>query len=161
MNDVSDRLGYQPRVLPAREVKAQVAELSSAVLDMVRVRGRVSEGGPMELPWDQGEDPDEFHNVTHLWSLYGVDESALEGGMAALAQQLPEKGWHVVRNGPDSSRNRNQEILATHLATRVQLEATFERNADVGDPRISFSVYSRFFVSAQEHGQEPGREPGQ
>jgi hypothetical protein len=153
MNDASDRLGYQPRLLSAREVKAQVAGLSSAVLDMVQVKGRVSEGGPMELPWDQGEDPDQFHNVTHLWSLHGVDESALEEGMAALAQRLPENGWHVVRNGPDSSRNRNQEILATHLATHIQLEATFERNTDLGDPLIFFCVYSRFFISAQESGQ--------
>ncbi|WP_327287953.1 hypothetical protein [Streptomyces sp. NBC_01198] len=153
MNDASVRLGYQPRLLSARDVKVQVSELSSAVLDMVQVKGRVSEGGPMELPWDQGEDPDAFHNVTHLWSLRGVDESALEGGMAALAQRLPENGWHVVRNGPDSSRNRNQEILATHLATHIQLEATFEPNTDLGDPRISFSLYSRFFVSAKEPGQ--------
>ncbi|WP_327290432.1 hypothetical protein [Streptomyces sp. NBC_01198] len=150
---MSEEFGYEPRVRPAGEVKAEVAALSSAVLDMVRVQGRITEAGPMELPWDEGDDPDAFHNVTHLWSLYGVDNSVLEQGMAFLADQLPARDWTVVKNGPDSSRNRNQEILAVHTPTRAQLEATWKQGLDGHEPLIAFSVYSRFFIPAAEPGR--------
>jgi hypothetical protein len=150
---VSDDFGYEPRVRPAGEVKAEVAALSSAVLDMVCVKARITEAGPMELPWDEGVDPDEFHNVTHLWSLYGVDNALLEQGMTSLADHLPERDWTVVKNGPDSSRNRNQEILAVHLPTRAQLEATWKQGLDGHEPLITFSLYSRFFIPAAEPGR--------
>lgn len=145
MSDVSEVLGYEPRVRPVGAVKEEIAELSSAVLDMVHVKGRVTEGDPMELPWDEGADPDAFHNITHLWSLYGVDNAVLERGMASLAGHLPEGGWIVVGNGPDSSRNRNQEILATHLATKTQIDVTWLKGLDGHEPLITFSVYSRCF----------------
>jgi hypothetical protein len=153
MSHVSEEFGYEPRVRLAGAVKAEVAELSSAVLDMLHVRGRTTEGGPMEVPWDEGDDPDAYHNITHMWSLYGVDNSVLGQGMASLAEQLPAHGWVVVKNGPDSSRNRNQEILATHLATRAQLEASWKKGLDGHEPLLSFSVYSRFFAPAPESGR--------
>ncbi|WP_333766569.1 hypothetical protein [Streptomyces sp. IBSBF 2435] len=149
---MSDDFGYEPRVRPAGEVKAEVAALSSAVLDMVRIKGRVTAGGPMELPWDEGADPDRFHTITHLWSLYGVDNDVLERGMAALADRLPERGWTVAKNGPDSSRNSNQEILAVHMATRAQLEATWMKGLDGHEPLITFNVHSRLFIPAEEPG---------
>jgi hypothetical protein len=145
-----DTLGYEPRVRPAGEVEAEIAALSSSVLDMVRIRGKVTDGAPMELPWDEAEEPDKYYNITHLWSLYGLGDAALEQGMTALADRLPDNGWTVVKNGPDSSRARNQQILAVHMATRSQLEATRRKGINGREPLIIFSVYSRFFIPVQE-----------
>lgn len=153
MNNVSEEFGYEPRVRAAGAVKEEIAELSSAVLDVARVKARITEGGPIELPWDEGADPDAYHNITHLWSLYGVGNDVLGQGMASLAEHLPERGWTVVRNGPDSSLNRNQEILATHMATHAQLQARWMKGLDGHEPLIAFSVTSRFFVPAPETGR--------
>jgi hypothetical protein len=131
-------------------VAAEIAALSSSVLDIVHVQGRITEGAPMELPWDEGDDPARYCNITHLWSLYGVDDTVLEAGMTALADRLPENGWTVAKNGPDSSRSRNHQILAVHMATRAQLEATKRKGINGREPLILFSVYSRFFIPVQE-----------
>lgn len=147
---MSDTLGYEPQVRATGEVTAEIAVLSSSILDMIHVKGNVTEGAPMELPWDEAEEPGKYCNITHLWSLYGVDDAVLEAGMTALADRLPENGWTLAKNGPDSSQSRNQQILAVHMATRAQLEATMRKGIHGRDPLIIFSVYSRFFIPVQE-----------
>ncbi|WP_327287955.1 hypothetical protein [Streptomyces sp. NBC_01198] len=43
--------------------------------------------------------------------------------------------------------SKNQEILATHLATKIQMDVTWEKNLQYGDPLIQFDVYSPCFRS--------------
>lgn len=142
----ANKLGYEPVVRDKREVEDEVGSLSSRVLEMLRVKGQVTEPGPMTNFCETGgDDTPRYRVVAHPWSLYGVDNNALGKGMDRLADQLPKKGWKVVRQGPDSSKNRNLEIVAVHVTTHTHLEVTWMKGQDGHEPLISVDVTSRCF----------------
>jgi hypothetical protein len=132
------------------DVKSQVADESGAVAGMTHVTGKTTEaapprGTPTDMSCDEDNEDSPDRQMAQSWSLYGVDNTTLGKGMADLAAGLPKQGWKVVKNGPDSSRNRNQEIQATHLATKTQLEATWMKGLDGHEPLVHFDVYSDCF----------------
>ncbi len=127
-------------------MEGEVGSLSSELLDVLRVRGKVTKPGPMASPCRvEGGGADSYRSVRHPWSLYGVDNKVLEQAMRNLADGLPQRGWKIVKQGTDSSRNRNLEILAVHLESRTQAEITWRKGLDGHEPLISFAVYSRCF----------------
>lgn len=139
--------------LPLRDshaVAGQVAELSTSVMGMTRVTGKTTPGAPphgvpsdISCDVDDGNGPD--RQMLQSWSLYGVGNGTLGTAMARLAADLPEQGWKVVRHGPDSSANRNQEIVAVHVATKAKLDITWQRNLTHGEPLILFYISSSCF----------------
>jgi hypothetical protein len=122
--------------------------LSSGVLDMMAVQGKVTEPGPGRTPCarDDGQEADGLFRVRHPWSLYGLDRATLETAMENLREALPGHGWKVERVGEDASRNRNPELLAVHPRTRSQLEVTLLKGADGHEPLLEVSLYSRCFA---------------
>lgn len=149
---------------PVRDPKAvgnEVATQAEAILDMTHITGKTTEaapphGIPMDMSCDDDNDNSPNRALAQMWSLYGVDNASLGKGMANLAANLPKQGWKVLSNGPDSSRNRNQEIQAVHLATKIQLDATWQKNLAYGDPIILFDVYSRCFHAEDGAGGDTG-----
>ncbi|CAG6391856.1 hypothetical protein NMG29_30975 [Streptomyces cocklensis] len=132
-------------VRDAQAVTDEVATQSDAVLTMTQVKGKVSGSGATEVSCNYDNDDDPNREMLNMWSLHGLDNTVLGKAMANLAAGLPEKGWKVVKNGPDRSMSRSQEIQAVHLATKTQLDATWQKNLQRGDPMIVFHVYSRCF----------------
>ncbi|WP_333766570.1 hypothetical protein [Streptomyces sp. IBSBF 2435] len=138
---------------PARDagdVRSEVAAQAGAVADMTHVTGKTTEGGPpdgspTDTSCDDGRDDSPDREMLQMWSLYGVDNATLGKAMTNLAANLPEQGWKVVKNAPDSSMNKNQEILAVHTATKAQLDATWRKGLDNHEPLITFNVYSQCF----------------
>jgi hypothetical protein len=131
-------------------VRTEVADQSRAVADMMQITGQTTEaapprGTPTDMSCDEDDEDSPDREMVQSWSLYGVDNTVLGKGMSGLAANLPERGWKVVQNGPDSSMNRNQEILATHLATKTQIDVTWMKGLDGHEPLIRFTVYSRCF----------------
>jgi hypothetical protein len=131
-------------------VKTEVGDQSRAIADMMQVTGQTTEaapprGTPTDMSCDEDNEDSPDREMVQSWSLYGVDNTVLGKGMSALAANLPERGWKVVQNGPDSSMNRNQEILATHLATKTHIDVTWMKGLDGHEPLIHFNVYSRCF----------------
>ncbi|WP_145987753.1 hypothetical protein [Streptomyces hygroscopicus] len=146
MDGNSSGLEYEPQVRKSRAVEEEVGTLSSRLLEMLKIKGKVTDLAPMASSCQvDDDDTEKYRSVRHSWSMYDVDNNALEKGMDNLAEQLPKQGWRVVKDGPDESRNRNREILAVHTKTHTQMEATWMKGLDGHEPMISFAVYSRCF----------------
>ncbi|MBL1088596.1 MULTISPECIES: hypothetical protein [Streptomyces] len=142
----SSGLEYDPEVRKSQEVVHEVGGLSSRVLEILAIKGKTTEAGPSVGPCDaSGDESRKYRNVRHPWSMYGVENGALEKGMENLHNALPQQGWKVVKYGKDSSRNRNLEIMAVHLETHTQLEATWMKGLDGHAPLIEITLYSRCY----------------
>ncbi|MGW2324497.1 hypothetical protein ACWC5C_01885 [Streptomyces sp. NPDC001700] len=146
VDEKSSGLDYEPQVRKSRAVEDEVGSLSSRLLEILKIKGKVTDLAPAASSCrvDDG-DAKKYRSVRHPWSIYDVDNKTLEKGMNNLAAQLSQQGWRVVEDGPDSSKNRNREILAVHTKTHTQMEATWMKGLDGHEPLISFAVYSRCF----------------
>ncbi|CAG7642183.1 hypothetical protein [Actinacidiphila bryophytorum] len=134
----------------AATVRSEVMTQSAAVMNAAHVTGQQvgafpPRSTPTDLSCDDGDDDSPDRVLSQMWSVHSKDNTALGKGMANLAARLPGQGWKIVRNGPDSSMSKNQEILATHLATKIQMDVTWEKNLKYGDPLIQFAVSSPCF----------------
>ncbi|SHN32624.1 hypothetical protein [Actinacidiphila paucisporea] len=136
----------------AATVRSEVMTQSAVVMDTAHVTGRQvgafpPRSTPTDLSCDDDNDDSPDRVLSQMWTVHSKDNTALGKGMANLAARLPGQGWKIVRNGPDSSLSKNQQILATHLATKIQMDVTWEKNLRYGDPLIQFDVYSPCFRS--------------
>lgn len=135
--------------LPVRSpsaVEDEVSSLSSQVLDMVKVKGKVTEPGPYSSSCT--DDGKKGVWVRHPWSMYGIDNSKLGEGFSNLKRSLPENGWKIVKDGDDGSRNKNPEIKAAHQKTHSQLEVRWLKGLDGNAPLLDVTVYSQCFKQA-------------
>lgn len=137
--------GHSTPVRDPQAVTDEVSTQTDAVVTMTQVKGRITGGGVTEVSCNYDNDDDPNREMLNIWSLTEVDNTTLGKAMANLVAGLPEQGWKVVKNGPDRSLSRSQEIQAVHLATKTQLDATWHKNLQRGDPAIVFDVYSRCF----------------
>lgn len=146
VSNESDKREYDPVPRDSEDVEREVRELSSTVLDMLQIKGKVTDLAPMAGPCDLGDESvKKYRIVGHPWSLYGVGNSVLRKGMENLAGKLPEQGWKIVKHGLDASKNKNLQILAVHRKTYTQLEVTWMKGLDGHKPLISVDLYSRCF----------------
>ncbi|WP_404956885.1 hypothetical protein [Streptomyces sp. 147326] len=146
-DETSTQRKYDPQTRSHQEVEAEVGDLSSRALDLTQVKGKVTDMGPVTYPCGTSEEKKKgLRYVRHVWSVYGVDNDSLDKGMKSLGAQLPENGWKVVKNGPNTNtESKRIEVFAAHEATHTQLEATWLKGASGSEPLISFAVYSRCF----------------
>ncbi|MFE1200891.1 hypothetical protein ACFW5V_04300 [Streptomyces sp. NPDC058762] len=136
--------------LPSRSssaVEEEVSSLSSRVLDMLKVKGKVTEPGAYTSSCTA--DGSEGVWVRHPWSMYGIDNSELGEGFANLKRSLPGDGWEIVKEGDDGSRNKNPEIRAVHHETRSQLEVRWLKGLDGNTPLLDVTLYSQCFEKAE------------
>ncbi|WP_301127345.1 hypothetical protein [Streptomyces cacaoi] len=97
------------------EADEQTKKVSSGILDLIPVKGEVSEPGPGVVPCE-GKDREKFFRLLHTWSVTpeAKDRSKLAGAMESLKESLPKHGWEVKSFARDSSRNRNLALVADH-----------------------------------------------
>lgn len=142
----SSKLSYQPKKRDNREVEHEIGGLSSRILEMLQVKGKVTEPGPYTAACPSGKgDAGDLRWVRHPWSIYGTDRKVLQEGVDNLLESLPKQGWKVVKRGPDMSRNRNLQILAVHLKTHTKLDVTWMKDPGGDRPLIAVTLYSRCF----------------
>ncbi|NKI41733.1 hypothetical protein [Streptomyces physcomitrii] len=147
--------GHEPKSRSVQAVESEIAKLSSTVRDTLRIKARATESGPYADRCESaGEESGKLYRVTHPWSAYGVGNEVLEQGMAHLREDLPRRGWKVVKVGEDGSRNKNMQILAVHLRTRSQAEITWLKGLDGHEALIEVDVYSRCFRSERGPDEE-------
>ncbi|WP_162890383.1 hypothetical protein [Streptomyces olivoreticuli] len=146
MDEKTRKLDYEPETRSSQAVEKEIGSLSSKVLDMLQVKGKVTEPGPAAGSCSTSDgDVSGYRSVRHPWSLYGADNDSLQKGMNNLKDKLPAQGWKVERYGADTSRNQNLEISAVHSETRTQLEVTWMKGLDGKEPLIEVTLYSRCF----------------
>ncbi|MEV5143388.1 hypothetical protein AB0L14_02830 [Streptomyces sp. NPDC052727] len=108
-----------------RAVKQSVEQASSEILDMLAVRGKVTQSGAVTVPCSSYPEEEQVHRVRHPWSVYGVSAAELERAMDRLRAHLPAKGWKIVKDGPDKSQAKLPQIVANssdgHVSADLRL----------------------------------------
>ncbi|MFH8365778.1 hypothetical protein [Streptomyces sp. NPDC018031] len=146
VDETSSKRESEPEMRNSREVVDEVGRLSSRILEMTRVKAKVTEPGPYASTCPGSRYEDDLRWVRHPWSMYGVDREILQKGWENLLQQLPEQGdWKVVRRGRDKSRNRNLELYAVHVKTQTKLEVAWLSDPGGDKPLLEVTLYSRCY----------------
>ncbi|MEV0447212.1 hypothetical protein [Streptomyces sp. NPDC050600] len=76
---------------------------SSQVLDMIALKGKVTEGPPLPLPCDGYEPEGEVDRADHSWSIYDLPYEELEQAYNRMRTTLPAHGWKITEDGPNES----------------------------------------------------------
>lgn len=112
MNDKKkDELGYTPKTREVADAEEEAARLSSEIFDVIDLRGKTSKPGP-SVARCGGKDEEKFYKINHAWSLWGVPVEDMKQAMGRLKENLPEKGWKIVKYGPDKSPSKSPELVA-------------------------------------------------
>ncbi len=120
----------------------QTKKVSSGILDLIPVQGKVSEPGPTSTECGGGKDPHKYFRMLHTWSMTpeAKDRPKLAEAMKDLKKSLPERGWEVKSFARDSSRNRNLALVADHDKKKFSVNVT--HNAKDDPPHLVVSVIS-------------------
>ncbi|MEU6087797.1 hypothetical protein ABZ865_13435 [Streptomyces sp. NPDC047085] len=106
-------------------VKESVERASSEILDILAVKGKVTESGAFSVPCSSYASEDKVHRMRHPWSSYGVPGEDLKKAMDRLRKELPAKGWKIVKDGPDKSKAKLPQIVANspdgHVSADLRL----------------------------------------
>ncbi|MDT3396096.1 hypothetical protein RKE29_05470 [Streptomyces sp. B1866] len=148
MNDSGD-LGYKLKVRDSRQVEEEVGSLSSELLDLMQIKGKVAEPGPATGYCGYDTVESKYRSVDHPWSVYGVGDDVLEKGMKNLFSRLPDQGWKIIKYGPNSSKNKDLEIEAVHLKTHTGALIIWMKGYDTHEPLISVDLVSRCFIDSR------------
>ncbi|MEU7040105.1 hypothetical protein AB0A77_03480 [Streptomyces varsoviensis] len=139
-----DKLNYKPVDRDTAIAKKETNAVSSQLLDMMGIKGKVTEGGP-GLSRCEDDGARNLYLVRHPWSLYEVPNETLEKGMANLRKQLPEHGWKILKDGKANSKAQDPEILAENKKLQHAAHITWMRDSADGKPMIHISVVSACF----------------
>ncbi|WP_326597657.1 hypothetical protein [Streptomyces sp. NBC_01803] len=147
-----------PAVKSVPAARAEARSLSSEILDVIAVRGTVSEPGPgvsLDRPRSPGGTDPERHRtyrMRHPWSLSGVPREALEAGLDRLRRELPERGWEIVEDGEQPNAHRSPRLLLAHPGTGYTVDATLAGGPGE-EPLLTLSFVSAAFRTPE--GESP------
>ncbi|MFC0599715.1 hypothetical protein [Streptomyces palmae] len=140
-----NELGYDPVKLGVDEARSKTERISSRLLEMIEVKGKVTEPGP-GVSRCEGESGDsELYKTLHPWSVYGISDESVERGMNNLRKRLPESGWTILKDGKVNSEARDPEILAENKKEYFAVHIVGEKRTASGEPMISVEVVSACF----------------
>ncbi|OKH92078.1 hypothetical protein AB852_26890 [Streptomyces uncialis] len=115
-------------------------KVSSDLLDLIGVKGKVTEPGPRVGECGDGQDRETHFQMRHPWSLTPASGKQLDGVMERLRERLPEQGWKIVQYERDTSRNKNLNLTADHDERKFSVNVVhLARNEP---PALSVTVVS-------------------
>ncbi|MCZ1009185.1 hypothetical protein [Streptomyces lydicus] len=120
--------------------------LSSEIYAMMGLKNaKITKPGPHAALCEEG-DPERYYMVRHAWAVHGVPFKDLEQAMERLKKEMPEKGWNIVKYGPDSSPAKTLELMAdsTEKKFSVAVHLLDERKKS-RESRIAVSLVSTCF----------------
>lgn len=124
MSAPEDGPGFTPEIREIADAREEAQGVSSELFDVLALRGTVSRAGPgVALYGDL--DPETFYRVHHPWSVTDVPVADMRRAMERLRAELPGRGWTVRRYGPDTSPNRNLELVADKDERRYVVSVRF------------------------------------
>jgi hypothetical protein len=133
------------RTVQVDDANAEASRVSIQILDIIAVKGKVSEPGP-QVSECSGKDSTKYFRMRHAWSLSHATKSELSDAMVRLKENLPEKGWNIVEYGPNNSRAKTLELTADNKEKQYSLNVEFwdERQSD-GKSMLLVNVVSDCF----------------
>ncbi|WP_405822406.1 hypothetical protein OG705_21300 [Streptomyces sp. NBC_00838] len=93
-------------------VSTEVEGASSRILEMMALKGKVTESGAKVSRCSDYEPEDEVYRARQPWSVYDLPVPELEKAMDRLRQELPKAGWTIVKDGTDGTPAKAPQIIA-------------------------------------------------
>ncbi|MCP9987004.1 hypothetical protein LUX01_10125 [Streptomyces sudanensis] len=135
-------LDYTPVRMDPGPARVKAKEVSSRLLEMTGVKGKVTEPGPGISRCD--EYGDDLFSTSHPWSVYGLTDDQVDAGMRNLRKTLGTNGWKITKDGKAPSKNQDPEIYAENKSEQFALHVTAYK--DGGDQTmLHFKVVSACF----------------
>ncbi|MDN3060659.1 MULTISPECIES: hypothetical protein [Streptomyces] len=135
-------LEYKPTKLDTDEARQRTREVSSRLLEMINVKGKVTEPGPRIARCDDEPDAKDLYVARHPWSIYDLSEEEVTRGMENLRKGLPEHGWKILKDGKANSKAQDPEILAENTEEKFAANFTALKKTASGDTMIKVTVVS-------------------
>lgn len=119
-------------------VKAGVERTSSRILEILDVRGKVTETGATTSRCSDYDSDEEVYRARHPWSIYKAPFADMQKGMARLRVELPKDGWKIVQDGVDGSKAKSPQIVAESRGANSQSTYGCTGRAKSETPRTSW-----------------------
>ncbi|MGW4033404.1 hypothetical protein ACWEFL_29600 [Streptomyces sp. NPDC004838] len=103
----------------------ETKKVSSDLLDLIGVKGKVSQPGPRVTECGDGKDREKYYQMYHPWSLRPASSGQLANVMERLKTELPKHGWKIVEYGRDSSLNKNLSLTADNDERRFSVSIDY------------------------------------
>ncbi|MCX5312494.1 hypothetical protein [Streptomyces sp. NBC_00154] len=118
-------------------VKAGVERTSSRILEILDVRGKVTETGAMTSRCSDYDSDEEVYRARHPWSIYKAPFADMQKGTDRLRVELPKDGWKIVQDGVDASKRVRR---SSRSPRGVNSQSTYgcTRRAKSETPRTSW-----------------------
>ncbi|MFI6205641.1 hypothetical protein ACIBAI_04490 [Streptomyces sp. NPDC051041] len=116
-----------------------VEEVSSDLYNLIGVKGKASDSraGVMDC---SDKDRETYFRIFHPWSFQPASVSDLGAVMERLKAELPKRGWKIVSYGPDTSKNRNINLVADNDEKKVSVKIVEMAKDD--PPMLSLDIVS-------------------
>ncbi|MBA0053554.1 hypothetical protein E0L36_22540 [Streptomyces sp. AJS327] len=103
--------GKEYRVRGREEVLDETERKSSEILDLMKVKARVTKPGAGVMGCSGSQD-ERTYRGWHPWSIWDVSVEELNEVMERLRRSLPKAGWAIVKDGHDNTPAKSEQILA-------------------------------------------------
>lgn len=114
-------------------VKTQVEQASSRILEIMELKGKVTDTGAMTVRCADYDPGEEVYRARHPWSVYQVPVSDMEKAMDRLRDGLPKKGWKIVKDGVDDSPAKSPQIVAESKGQEYAVDVRLLDERKYGD----------------------------
>ncbi|MFE9929349.1 hypothetical protein [Streptomyces sp. NPDC005533] len=136
-------LNYTPARMDPEPARTKTKQVSSTLLEMTGVKGKVTEPGPSVTRCR--EYGDDLFSMSHPWSVYEITDEQVDTGITNLRKALNENGWKITKDGKANSEAQDPEIYAENDAEQFALHVTGSKKSATGNPMILFKVVSKCF----------------
>ncbi|MGW7359173.1 hypothetical protein ACWGI0_21725 [Streptomyces sp. NPDC054802] len=120
-------------VRASETVQADVEKTSSRILEILALKGKVTESGAMTSPCSGYETDGGVYRARHPWSVYQVPFADMQKSMDRLRGELPKDGWKIVKDGVDSSAARSPQIIAESKGREFAVDVRLHRASKEGN----------------------------
>jgi hypothetical protein len=136
------------------KVKAEVEQASSRILEIMALKGKVTDTGAMTARCTDYDSDDEVYRARHPWSVYQVSVADMEKAMDRLRDELPKKGWKIVKDGVDDSPAKSPQIVAESKDDDFAVDVRLLDESKYGDDPslLEVTVESACYRAGQPSG---------
>ncbi|MFI6701746.1 hypothetical protein ACIBJC_22740 [Streptomyces sp. NPDC050509] len=140
-----------------KQVQKGTENASSQILDMMDLKGKVTESGALILRCSDYSPEDEVYRARHPWSLRNIPIEEMKNAMDRLREELSKNGWNIVKDGPDDTVGKAPQIVANSKNGEFSADIRLLDNRKYGDDPslIEVTVVSKCYKSSPEASPTP------
>ncbi|MEV8344893.1 hypothetical protein [Streptomyces niveus] len=120
-------------VRESETVQDEVEKTSSRILEMMALKGKVTNTGAMVSRCSDYEPEEEVYRARQPWSVYDLPVPELEKAMDRLRSELPKAGWKIVKDGVDNSVGKSPQIVAESKGRKFAVDIRLMDERKYGD----------------------------